>query len=1352
MKLVLALLLTFTAVVSAKTKIACVGDSITFGAGVAARERLNYPAQLGHLLGESYEVKNFGVNGSTMLNKGDKPYSKQKAYTASLAYQPDIVIIKLGTNDSKPQNWKFKATFKEDTAKLIQSYTSLASKPRIILCQPIPVVQSRWSITEQITRGEVAPLIAAAAIENKVECIDLHLVFDGHSKDIPDGVHPNSFGAERIARSIYQHLTKHDYLATPYNPAAHPAPSAEYRGGPAGWGGGIWWDQLENINKLTKENQDIELIFFGDSISQSWTGPHKRLAQKGGKRPIDKHFADKWKTASFGISGDRTEHLLFRLENGNFDGLNPKAVVLMIGVNNLLTANHNADQITGGITALVKKLNEKLPSTEVILLGPFPSGQNATDPRRVTIAQIQQNIAPLGKRDHVTYLDLAPAFTNTDGTLNSQAYSGDKIHLKRKGYEIWAKALLPTLEKVAPTRRQQPSQASIQLSIVNDGGLWEPNTPPASVGVEHFSIPKGDNLEVTLWASSPMLYNPTNMDIDYKGRIWVAEAVNYRRKARRRPEGDRIVVLQDTNSDGKADKSHTFVQDPSIQAPLGVSVFDNKVVVPMPPNLLVFTDVDRNLKFDPKVDKKEVLMSGFNALQHDHSLHSVTHGPDGKWYFNNGNCGAIFTDKSGKTFNMNGVYRGGGGKWFADNNKLNGKKSDDGFLWTSGFGVRVNPDGTEAEITGHGFRNSYEHSVNSFGDSFQNDNDDAGSCRNSYILEYGSAGFFTRDGQQKWNAVQRPGQPIPQAHWRQADPGTFDAGDIYGLGSPTGNVFYENGALGKEWIGSYLACEPARNTIFAYQPETEKATFSMERFDFVTSNTKKEFIGGDGTKRIAKITSDTNKTILFRPSDIAVGPDGAIYITDWYDGRVGGHATIDDSCSGAIYRIAPKGFKSQPPRLDIETTEGQIGALKSPAVNVRHIGFTKLKAKGAEAYEAVVKLLDDSNPYIRARAIYLLPHLGAIGLKHTKELLKSDDTQTQLVAYRALRRAKVKMLPFAKMFASHSSDAIRRDVALSLRHYSADETKDIFVELAKHVDHTDKNSIEAIGLGAENKENAIWSSLKAAEKNQAPEKWSDKFAKLTWRLWPSAAVPDLATRAMSSAVSPDQQALAAEALAFIDDKSAVEAMLTLASDDSPVKAQAVYWLLTRGTGSWANFNIKGDLKERGIYDPEKIVVNEMKLPMPPKESALPPVAEILKLKGNAEKGKAAIMRCVQCHSVNGVGVNYGPLLAGWGQTQSREAIINAIRNPSAGIAHGYKGREVILKDGKVIHGLVTLGDPTIVTSMGGVRQMIPKNHIQKINDMKRSLMLSADQLGLSAQDIADITSYMQQWTADGSED
>ncbi len=264
-----------------------------------------------------------------------------------------------------------------------------------------------------------------------------------------------------------------------------------------------------------------------------------------------------------------------------------------------------------------------------------------------------------------------------------------------------------------------------------------------------------DGLEVTLWAKSPLLLNPTNMDTDAEGRLWVAEGVNYRRSVSR-PEGDRIVVIEDTDGDGKADASHTFVQDPELIAPLGVSVFDNKIVVAPPPHILVYTDVDRDLKFDPAVDKREEFLSGFNARNHDHSLHATVAGPDGMWYFNNGNCGAKITDKDGRVFQSGGPYYDSGAgtpEWFNDPTEYAGKPSADGNVYSAGFAGRIAPDGSGLQIVGHGFRNSYELCVNSFGDIFQNDNDDPPACRNTWLMEGGFLGFFSKDA--SWWMINR---------------------------------------------------------------------------------------------------------------------------------------------------------------------------------------------------------------------------------------------------------------------------------------------------------------------------------------------------------------------------------------------------------------------------------------------------------------------------------------------------------------------------------------------------------------------------------------------------------------------
>ena len=160
----------------------------------------------------------------------------------------------------------------------------------------------------------------------------------------------------------------------------------------------------------------------------------------------------------------------------------------------------------------------------------------------------------------------------------------------------------------------------------------------------------------------------------------------------------------------------------------------------------------------------------------------------------------MFTDKSGKTFRIFGAYRPTARSARSSSRTTRrdyaGKPSDDGHVYVGGFTVRMNPDGTNAEIIGHNYRNSYEQSVTSLGDVFQNDNDDPPACRVSWVMEYANFGFSSNDGQRTWQADRRPGQSIPVAEWRQDDPGMTPAGDVYGGGSPTGNVFYENGALG----------------------------------------------------------------------------------------------------------------------------------------------------------------------------------------------------------------------------------------------------------------------------------------------------------------------------------------------------------------------------------------------------------------------------------------------------------------------------------------------------------------------------------------------------------------------------
>ena len=873
------------------------------------------------------------------------------------------------------------------------------------------------------------------------------------------------------------------------------------------------------------------------------------------------------------------------------------------------------------------------------------------------------------------------------------------------------------------------------------------DTPPVAaaptiVPLDIFTVP--DGLEVTLWARSPMLKNPTNIDIDSAGRIWVTEGVNYRRHKERDPKGDRVVILEDTDRDGRADKSSTFVQEPTLVAPLGIAVIGNQVIVSNAPDLIVYTDVDGDRVFNPAVDKREVLLTGFDGRNHDHALHSVTFGPDGRWYFSQGNAGAFFTDRGGKTFrvgsNYNPVPDGGAQPVFGFSPpSYAGAKSDDGHVYVGGFSARMQADGTGVEILGFNFRNSYEQTVTSFGDIFHNDNDDPPACRTTYLMEYGNLGFFSRDGKRSWQADRRPGQSIPTAEWRQEDPGIIPSGDVYGGGAPTGIVINEGDGLGRKWRGVLLSAEAARNTILGYFPKALGAGYQLDRLDFLTSNTAQQFAGTDF--KGGKVNSEIQT--FFRPSDVAVGPDGAVYVADWFDPRVGGHDDKDDTTSGAIYRIAPKGFKPMVPAIDLATLDGQVAALRSPAVNVRAAGFTALATRGAPASSAVETLLRDENPFIRARAVWLLTRLGPEGIARVEALLNDGDPMMRVVAYRALRPAG-RAQGFAPRMARDPSPAVRREVALSLRDVPIETSRDLLLALAATYDGKDRSYLEAWGIGATGKEDALYTALAASQSERDAAKWPVTYADLVWRLTPRAAVPAFAARARAPELSAAERSKATTALGFIASSEAATALLDVAQHGgNDIRQNAsLWWLVNYKDSRWAGQGIDAELKRRGLYDPDTVVINEVTVP--PETSTLPAVADIVKLRGDAKRGAIAAGACLMCHRIQGKGVDYAPALDGFASRQTRDVVITAIVNPSNDIAHGYDGTEITLIDGRKLHGLVLSGgNPLIVQSTGGVTQLIPAGQVKERKRLGRSLMLSAGQLGLSAQQVADIVAYLR---------
>lgn len=969
-----------------------------------------------------------------------------------------------------------------------------------------------------------------------------------------------------------------------------------------------------------------------------------------------------------------------------------------------------------------------------------------------------------------------------------------------------------------------------------------------------------DDLEATLWAEGPMFYNPTNMDIDAKGRVWVTEAVNYRKfnnKPTERldhPEGERVMILEDTDGDGKADASKVFVTDPDLVSPLGIAVIGNKVIVSCSPSVVVYTDENG----DDKPDRKEIMLTGFGGLDHDHALHAVVAGPDGKYYFNTGNAGPhIVTDRDGWTLRSGSLYVGG-----TPYNKVNhgNQISDDGRIWTGGLALRINPDGSGLKVMGHNFRNNYETALDSYGNLWQNDNDDqVVACRTSWLMEGGNAGYFSNDGTRYWQGDQRPGQPVPVAHWHQEDPGVMPVGDISGAGSPTGMVVYEGDQLGPQYRGMLLSAEAGRNVIFSYKPEVWGAGYRLPRTDFIST-----FPKVDENYKWNDAATDTRK--WFRPSDVAVGTDGALYIADWYDPVVGGHQMQDRKGYGRIYRITPKGKKLRVPKIDLRNTDGQIAALLNPAVNVRMLGFDALKAQGEKAVEPVMALLSSPNPYHRARAVFLLAHLGAEGQFEVERLLKAGDASTRIAALRALRSitpensraipsltaSQKALLPLLGNLSIDPSAAVRREVAIALRDVPYADCRVMLLNLVNRYDGQDRYYLTALGQAADGKEENLFADLLPALPAD-PVEWDQKTANLVWELHPASAVVSLKKRAGSQKLTADARSQAVVALGFIRNIAAAKAMIELTkSPDKDIADQANYWTGFRRGNDWAKLLNWEELMPTKVSDREQkmlakrqILLDEYKTDVEKRKAALemardaeggnlligmaadgklsdvliraiaptilkspdqtvrtmakeyfspkrlveevvkeappalvdgqkpatlivdekpvttaPPalvvaasngngtglsIGQITALTGNERIGQALFKTtCATCHRHRQTGNDIGPELTQIHQKFDKNALLDAILNPSAGIAFGYEPWMITTKSGQTYYGfLVSDGEQSVVIKgVTGQKHTIPTGDVVSRRQFKNSLMPSPASMGLKPQQIADLTAFL----------
>ena len=547
-------------------------------------------------------------------------------------------------------------------------------------------------------------------------------------------------------------------------------------------------------------------------------------------------------------------------------------------------------------------------------------------------------------------------------------------------------------------------------------------------------------LDVSLFAAEPFLANPTNIDVDHLGRVWVCEVINYRQKIANgdipeRKEGDRIIVVEDSDGDGEANKTHVFYQGRDVDSAHGICVLGNRVIVSA--NDSVFWLIDDNN--DLKADRKELLFTGIGGTQHDHGIHAFVFGPDGKLYFNFGNEGKQICDADGKPI----IDRAGN------------VVKDSVRPYQQGMVFRCNLDGSEFETLAWNFRNNWEVCVDSFGTMWQSDNDDDGnrSTRINYVMPFGNYGYRDETDGSGWRA-ERTGmhEEIPLKHWHLNDPGVVPNLLQTGAGSPTGICLYEGDTLRDVFQNQIIHCDAGPNIVRSYPVESDGAGFKASIVDMV-----------DGSK----------KNQWFRPSDVCVAPDGSLIIADWYDPGVGGHR-MRDVQRGRLFRVKSKGTSNSYSKKDW-ATDDIAEQLKSPNQSARYLAYAKVvELAPPKTIEAIWQMWQsDPNPRFKSRAMWLLGEVTEDKKKLESIVdagLDDADPNIRIATLRFCRRFREKLdfdLMQKKFKLDDPSPQVRREIAIGLREMRPDNLAQQWVELAKQHDGKDRWYLEALGIAAE---------------------------------------------------------------------------------------------------------------------------------------------------------------------------------------------------------------------------------------------------------------------------------------------
>ena len=654
--------------------------------------------------------------------------------------------------------------------------------------------------------------------------------------------------------------------------------------------------------------------------------------------------------------------------------------------------------------------------------------------------------------------------------------------------------------------------------------------------------------------------------------------------------------------------------------------------------------------------------------------------------------------------------------------------------------MRVNPDGTGLTPTGENMRNSHDMFVSSYGDTYQSDNDDPAHARISWVMERANMGYADlTDGSRSWEEVAKSWEEpagwskslrFSRSHWRENYPGAFPPGTIYGAGSPTGNVLIEDNALGL--AGTYLVACMVRKEVMAVTPKWKDAQIEMGEH--------KPFI------RLKK----DRKGEFFLPTDLALAPDGSLFLSDFYNDTSRGTNQV----SGSIYRITRKDSKPLVlPQVNFSTNSGLVQALNNPAVNVRSHAAHLLTKKGKEVFEPVDEFLKEvsGESVLQSRALWVLAQIGEKGEQVVEKFLENEKNEKlQVVAYRALRHVDpMGTLARAKEYADSKNLSLQREIAVSLRGLAFKDYRSILENLIDGYDGKNRFYLEALGVAFHGNEKQIYNQI-VSKRFPEPSMWNWKAKNLAWRLHTPEAIRDIDLCIRSQKPPVDEFRLLAMAFAsFRTDEERQDRVDRLQSLAQLPEFSAEYYQITVDEIISKDLNdLQGEMMETSYLIPQQLgQLTEVSKP-----------GEIAQLKGNTTRGKAVAAKCYLCHKIEGIGVGFGPNLTHWGKERTVEEIVKEIVYPDEKLAHGYDKpvRLVSKKTGETAEGLLSnyswhAGSLKLKVLGGQTRKILFRRAGAKIEYLKESWMPSASEMGLSDQDLADLAVYMQS-TGQGNEE